>query len=60
MTKVDFCHILSFILFADDTSLFLSHKELDTLNKTMNQELNQETLWFNANKLSLNVKKHNS
>ena len=31
--------ILSFILFADDTSLFLSHKDVETLYKIMNQKL---------------------
>ena len=49
--------ILSFILFADDTNLFFSHKDLETLYKTMNQELKQVSLWLNANKLSLNVNK---
>ena len=49
--------ILSFILFADDTNLFFSHKYLETLYKTMNQELKQVSLWLNANKLSLNVNK---
>ena len=49
--------ILSFILFADDTNLFFSRKDLETLYKTMNQELKQVSLWSNANKLSLNVNK---
>ena len=43
--------ILSFILFADNTNLFLSHKDLKTLNNTMNQELEKVTLWLAANKL---------
>ena len=49
--------ILSFILFADDTNLFYSHKDADVLVKTMNQELRKITSWLSANKLSLNVKK---
>ena len=49
--------ILSFTLFADDTNLFVSHKDQETLYKTMNQELKQVSLWLNANKLSLNVNK---
>ena len=49
--------ILSFILFADDTNLFFSHKYADVLVKTMNQELPKITSWLSANKLSLNVKK---
>ena len=48
---------LSFILFADDTNLFLSHKDVETLYKIMNQELKQVSLWLTANKLSLNVNK---
>ena len=51
--------ILSFILFADDTNLFLSHQDLKTLNNAMNQELEKVTLWPAANKLSLNVGKTN-
>ena len=51
--------ILSFILFADDTNLFLSHQDFKVLNNTMNQELKKVTLWLSANKLSLNVGKTN-
>ena len=51
--------ILSFILFADDTNLFLSHQDLKTINNTINQELEMVTLWLAANKLSLNVGKTN-
>ena len=50
--------ILSIILFADDTNLFLSYKNLDTLAKTMNHELRKIATWLqSANKLSLNIKK---
>ena len=49
--------ILFFISFADDTYLFLSHKDVRTLYKIMNQELKQVSLWITANKLSLNVNK---
>ena len=48
---------LSFILFADDTNLFYSHKNVDILYNTMNQELKNITSWLSCNKLSLNVKK---
>ena len=48
---------LSFILFADDTNLFHSHKNVDILYNTMNQELINVTSWLSCNKLSLNVKK---
>ena len=49
--------ILSFILFADDTDLFLSNKDIGNLYKTMNQELKQVNLWLTGNKLSLNGNK---
>ena len=49
--------ILSFILSADDTNLFLSDKDIGNLYKTMNQELKQVNLWLTANKVSLEVNK---
>ena len=49
--------ILSIILFADDTNLFFSHKNLFTLKETMNRELSKIASWLSANKLSLNIKK---
>ena len=49
--------LLSFILFADDTNLFLSHRDAYTLYNTMNQELKNITTWLSTNKLSLNVNK---
>ena len=48
---------LSFILFADDTKLFYSHKNVYILYNTLNQELINITSWLSCNKLSLNVKK---
>ena len=58
MNDISRCsNILSFILFADDTNLFYSHKNVDTLCNTMNQELRKITSWLSCNKLSLNVKK---
>lgn len=50
---------LSFVLFADDTNIFLSHPDLQTLTHTLNTEMNHVTNWFKANKLSLNVSKTN-
>ena len=52
-------NILKFILFADDTNLFFSHKNINTLTTTMNTELAKLSDWFKANKLSLNVMKTN-
>ena len=44
-------------MFADDTNLFYSHSNIDTLFKTVNKELNYINEWFKANKLSLNISK---
>ena len=58
MNDISRCsEILSTILFADDTNLFLSHKNLVTLKETMNRELSKIASWLSANKLSLNIKK---
>ena len=45
------------ILFADDTNVFLTGKNVDQMIEIMNGELNKVFLWLNSNKLSLNVKK---
>ena len=44
-------------MFADDTNLFHSHKNLATLSQIANQELGKVANWLGANKLSLNVNK---
>ena len=56
----DFCKSsdkLSFILFADDTNLFFSHRNPHTLVETINIELFKISQWIRANKLSLNFSK---
>ena len=45
------------ILFADDTNVFFSGKNIDQMINIMNDELDRLFLWLNSNKLSLNVKK---
>ena len=49
--------LLSFICFADDSNLFLSHRNPHTLVSTLNNELKNVQSWINANKLSLNIDK---
>ena len=44
-------------MFADDTNLFISSINVDDLFSDMNCELNKISLWFKANKLSLNLTK---
>ena len=48
---------LSVIMFADDSNLFTSGKNLQKLFFEMNAELEHISTWFKANKLSLNVNK---
>ena len=52
--------LLSFILFADDTNIFNSHSDINTLITTTNEELKKVAEWLRANKLSLDIKKLNS
>ena len=49
--------LLEPIMFADDTNLFLSHKNIKKLFETANSELEKIYQWFKANKLSLNEDK---
>ena len=51
--------VIELILFADDTNLFMSHKDPVYLAASLNSELNKLSAWFKANKLSLNLKKTN-
>ena len=51
--------ILNFILFADDTNIFLSGKNLTEVCDIMTSELKKLDAWFKVNKLSLNVSKTN-
>jgi hypothetical protein len=51
--------ILHFVLFADDTNVFISDKSLESLFKRANCELKLISSWFKANRLSLNIEKTN-
>jgi hypothetical protein len=51
--------MLQFILFADDTNVFMSDKSIDMLVNRVNVELQLVSTWFRANKLSLNLVKTN-
>ena len=48
---------LSFICFADDSNLFLSHRDPNTLITKINRELKLVQSRIHANKLSLNIEK---
>ena len=50
---------LTFIHFADDTTVFMSGSDLERLCEEVSQELQKVDEWMRANRLSLNVEKTN-
>ena len=48
-------NVLAPTMFADDTNFFFERSNINTLFKTVNDELIKIDDWFSANKLSLNV-----
>ena len=58
----DICNVsslLRFVLFADDTNIFLSGDDVKEISKTLSKQLDKLNSWFAVNKLSLNVSKTN-
>ena len=51
--------ILTTLLFADDTTMTHSNKDLHNLINTFNKELIEVIHWLNANKMSLHIDKTN-
>ena len=51
--------VLTFYLFADDTSIYFDSDNLITLQKIVNRELRKVRKWLEANRLSLNINKTN-
>lgn len=51
----DISKLFKMILFADDTNIFYSNDDYNTLITTINSELGKLKQWMDANKLSLNV-----
>ena len=49
--------LLKFIQFADDTTILFSSNDINILNEILEREANKVILWFNANKLIINVSK---
>ena len=45
------------VLFADDTNLFISGKDVPSLSQMMTSELGKISEWLKVNRLSLNIKK---
>ena len=52
-------NILSFLIFADDTTIIYSNPNLIDLIDKLNSELQHLSEWFSANRLSLNTSKTN-
>ena len=50
-------NILDPLMFADNTNLFFTHKDIRYLFHIVNQELENINQWFISNKLALNIKK---
>ena len=53
----DVSKVLDFILFSDDTNIFFSHKNVNVIEKILNEELPNFADWCQANKLSINLTK---
>ena len=51
-----YINLLNLILFADDTNVFMSNKDLNYLSDMLNLEMDKLSIWFKAKKLSLNLK----
>ena len=54
---VNVSSLLYYILFADDTNVFISGKDIQSMIRILNNELIKITEWLNVNKLALNVSK---
>ena len=52
-------NVLDFILFADDTTILYSHKDINSQVNVVNKELKEVSNWYKANKLSVNASKTN-
>ena len=48
---------LTFRIFADDTNVFASARDLKVLEKTVNSELKKVKIWCDVNRLSINFSK---
>ena len=48
---------MSFVLFADDTTVYAQHDSIDGAIQILNSELDKVAEWFDSKKLTLNVNK---
>ena len=54
---VNSINVLSFVLFADDNTVYVQHDSIDGAIQILNSELAKVAEWFDSNKLTLNVNK---
>jgi hypothetical protein len=54
-----FCSTSGCILFADDTTIYRTGKDIDKLYNTLQNDIDQLCEWFRSNRLSLNAGKTN-
>ena len=52
-------YLTLFCLQMQDTSILYSHKDLSSKTNVVNEELEEVSIWFKANKLSVNASKTN-
>ncbi len=50
-------HLMNFVLFADDTNVFKSGDNINTVINCVNSELVKVSKWFRTNQLTLNISK---
>ena len=55
--SVSSSNILSFVLFSDDTTVYVQHDSIDGAIQILNSELTKVAEWFDSNKLTVNVNK---
>ena len=48
---------MSFVLGADDTTVYVQHDSIDSTIQILNWELAKVAEWFDSNKVTLNVNK---
>ena len=53
-------NVLFYLLFADDTNIFISGQNIDSMCEQLNLALSSISQWFISNKFLLNVAKTNS
>ena len=55
--NINSSNILSFVLFADDTPVYVQHDSIYGAIQILNSKLAKIAEWFDSNKLTLNVNK---